>query len=245
MSKLHMLLPVTRDVKSKVNEDLSKLYHLALKPEPYKGLRRIYEPLDDQDQDIQPDEEKLVELDADRVLTEQARILSELFDVVYTTDDANSQARADLVVDGTVLVKAAPVSYLLWLEQQVLNMRTFVAGIPTLDPGREWHRSEEAGSYTAKPVVKNRNRKVRRNHVIAAATQHHKEQVEVYTEDVPVGKWTETHLSGALSADRRKELVERINRLYVATKMAREQANTLDVSPTTGIGDRVFGYLFA
>lgn len=41
-----------------------------------------------------------------------------MFDVVATQDFANCQAKADVMVEGRVLIKDAPVTHLLFLEKQ-------------------------------------------------------------------------------------------------------------------------------
>jgi hypothetical protein len=52
------------------------------------------------------------------VLRETSATLTRLFDVTPTKDWANCEARADVKVDGRVLVPDVPVAYLLFLEKQ-------------------------------------------------------------------------------------------------------------------------------
>lgn len=49
-----------------------------------------------------------------------------LFDVTATKDWANCEARADVTVDGWVLVSAVPVSCLLFLEKRLTDIYAFV-----------------------------------------------------------------------------------------------------------------------
>ena len=91
--------------------------------------------------------------------------------------------------------------------------------------------------------IRDRTKKVPRNHVKAEATDRHPAQVEVYTEDVVVGNWERLMFSGEVSAKERKEMLERVSVLSDAVKFAREEANQTEVTQRN-IGDNIFGYVF-
>src|SRR6266540_1537121 len=78
----------------------------------------------------------------------------------------------------------------------------------------------------------------------AVATEKHPAQVEMYFEDVLVGYWTTVKFSGALPQARVSELKARVVKLAEAVKVAREAANSTQVTDQK-IGDKIFGYLFA
>jgi hypothetical protein len=170
-------------------------------------------------------------------------VLTRLFDVTATKDWANCVARADVVVDGRPLLSDVPVSYLLFLEKQLVDLHTFVKKLPLLDAAESWNFEESADYWRTEQVRTIRTKKVPRNHVKAEATEKHPAQVEVYYEDVPVGYWTTVKFSGALPARRVNELVDRVEKLQQAVKFAREEANALEVTDQR-VGDAVFGYLF-
>ena len=107
-----------------------------------------------------------------------------------------------------------------------------------------WELDEATGVYTTLPVQTTKTAKVPRNHVRAEATPQHPAQVDVFTEDVVVGTWTTRKLSGGLPATRKAALLTRVDALLEAVKMAREEANTVEVTDQR-IGRRVFDYLFA
>jgi len=135
------------------------------------------------------------------------------------------------------------VSYLLFLEKQLVDLHTFVKKLPVLDAAESWSRDESTDSWRTEPVRTVKTKKVPRNHVKAKATDKHPAQVEVYYEDVPVGYWTTVKFSGALPARRVNELLDRIATLQTAVKFAREEANGAEVTDQR-IGEAVFGYLF-
>jgi hypothetical protein len=171
-------------------------------------------------------------------------ILTRLFDVTATKDWANGQARADVVVDGNVLLSDVPVTYLLFLEKQLVDLHTFVRKLPVLDASETWTFDASADCWATEAIQTVRTKKIPRNHVKAEATEHHPAQVEVYYEDVPVGYWRTVKFSGAMPARRVNEILERVEKLQQAVKFAREEANNVEVDDQR-IGEQVFYYLFS
>ena len=101
----------------------------------------------------------------------------------------------------------------------------------------------EAGCYATKPIETTRTKKIPRNHVKYEATKEHPAQVEIFTEDVVVGYWTKIDFSGATSQQEKSALVDRVRALQDAVKMAREEANSMEIQQVTA-GKQVFEYLF-
>jgi hypothetical protein len=169
--------------------------------------------------------------------------LTELFDVVATQDQANCVARANVVVENQTLLKDVPVTTLLFLEKQLVDLHTFVEKLPTLDPGEAWEYSPDVDHYASEPYQTSKTKKVLKNHVKADATKEHPAQVETYTEDVIVGYWTTIKFSGAIPARERNEMLERVRKLQEAVKCAREEANGRDVE-LKKLGGPVLQYVF-
>ncbi|WEH42374.1 hypothetical protein OG233_24200 [Streptomyces sp. NBC_01218] len=242
MAKLNQIIAVEKGVKSKAHQDLTAAHHGLQKPGLLAGLSRTYQPKDEEGEQLPP-ESTLVQVKAEDVLRDTAAALTRLFDVTATKDWANCAARADVTVEGRVLVADAPVSYLLFLEKQLTDIGTFVRKLPVLDASEAWAQDPSTDAWKTEPVRTLRTKKVPRNHVKAEATEKHPAQVEVYYEDVPIGYWTTVKFSGALAARRVRELTERVEKLQQAVKYAREEANAAEVTDQR-VGDAVFGYLF-
>jgi len=241
-TKLNQIIAVEKGVKSGALRDLTDAHHQLQKPALLAGISRTYQPKDE-DGEVLPPESTRVQVKTEDVLRHTATVLTRLFDVTATKDWANCVARADVVVDGRTLLRDVPVSYLLFLEKQLVDLHTFVKKLPLLDAAESWSFEESADYWRTEQVRTIRTKKVPRNHVKAEATEKHPAQVEVYYEDVPVGYWTTVKFSGALPARRVNELVDRVEKLQQAVKFAREEANALEVTDQR-IGDAVFGYLF-
>lgn len=242
MTTLSQIIAVTKGVKAQTLRDFTEAHRVTQKAPLLSGISRRYRPRDEEGEQL-PAESTRVQVNVSDVLGDVSKTLTRLFDLVLTQDVANCGAAADVVVDGAPLLRDVPVTYLLFLEKQLNDLHTFVDKLPVLDPAETWTFSPEIDCYASNPVETVRSKKVPRNHVKAEATDKHPAQVEVYTEDVPVGNWTTVRHSGALPATRVKELRERVMKLQHAVKFAREQANASAVVDQKA-GEAVFGYLF-
>ncbi|GIH78552.1 hypothetical protein [Planobispora longispora] len=242
MTKLNQILAVEKGVKSDVQRKVTDAYHTIQKTPLLSGIARSYQPIDDEGEQLPPESTR-VQVQVEAVLKDVSTTLSRLFDVTATKDWANCTAKADVTVDGTVLLSGVPVTYLLFLEKQLVDLHTFVSKLPTLDPSEAWTLDENTDSWRTEPVKTTRTKKVPRNHVLAEATDKHPAQVQVYNEDVVVGYWTKVSFSGALPQRRVNELLTRVQKLQDAVKYAREEANGIEVTDRR-IGEAVFGYLF-
>jgi len=242
MTKLNQIIAVVNGKKSQCQKELTSTYKRLQKPELFDGLVRVYSP-DDEEGETQPSETKRVQFTVSDAIQEASELLTEMMDAVATQEYANTQAFADVVVDGKTVLGRVPVSYLLFLEKQLVDLNTFVSHIPTLDNAEEWHDSEEANVYKTLPKLTNRTKKVPRNHVLAEATDKHPAQVQVFTEDVKVGVWSTIKLSGAVPSKRKTEFLSRIKKLQEAVKMAREEANSTKVE-SQKVAKNVLSFIF-
>lgn len=229
MAKLNQIIAIEKSVKSETTRRVTDLHRESQKAELMTGMSRTYVPRNDEDF-VYPGETKNVQVTTSKSLADLKGSLARLLDVTLTKDDANQRARADVVVDGSVVLPDVPVTYLLFLEKQLTDVRTFVAKLPTLDPAENWSFSDAVGHFIGEPAKTAKTKKVPRNHVKAEATDKHPAQVEMYTEDIPEGTWTRVNFSGAMPVTRKSEILDRITALQEAVKFAREQANETEVT---------------
>lgn len=241
--RLSQVIAVEKQVKGTAHSDLTTLHRVTQTPGLWAGMSRSYRARQDGDV-VLPGETQVVQVRSDEVFDGLRKTLTKLFDVVATKDKGNTEAKADVVVDGVAILSDVPVETLLFLEKQLVDVHTFLAKLPILDPAEEWNWDEASATYRTPIVETTRTQKVPRNHVKAEATDKHPAQVEVYNEDVVVGFWDTRKFSGALPATRVRELVERVSKLQEAVKYARAEANT-ETAEQVEIGDKVFDYLLA
>lgn len=242
MARLNQIIAIEKGIKSKSFQELAEVQKMLLKPALFAGIARAYRPKDEEGEQLPPESNK-VQVKAQEVIRQSVEILSKLFDVTASKDWTNCRARADVVVDGQTLLTQVPVSYLLFLEKQLVDLQAFIKKLPILESSETWTFDASADCWATEPIQTIKTKKIPRNHVKAEASDKHPAQVEVYYEDVTVGYWRTVKFSGALPATRINELLDRIDRLSQAVKFAREEANNSEVEQQH-IGERFFQYIF-
>jgi hypothetical protein len=240
--KLNQVLAIEKGVKSKTHSTLTQLYHRVQKNALLAGQSRTYTPLDEDGVKLPPESQR-VQVRADDVLKNVSKSLIELFNVTAQKDMANRGASADIVVDGNILLEGVPVTYLLFLEKQLTDLKTMVAKIPTLDADTSWTFDANAGVFRSEATETTKTKKVQKPIVLYPATPEHPAQTQLVTEDVVVGNWTTVRQSGALPSDRKERLGERIVKVLEAVKFARESANSAE-APRHTLGDDILGFIF-
>lgn len=242
-TNLHQVVALEKGVKAETNAAITAAYHIIQKKEPFAGIARTYIPKDDAGDQLPPESTKVQVRSADLLAGEVRQAWTRLLDLVAAKDTTNSLAKADIKVGETVLVAGVPVTYLLWLEKQLVDLHTLVSKLPVLPQDFDWTINAN-GDY-ATPVVQTvKTKKVPKNHVKAEATDKHPAQVEMYYEDVTVGTWSTVKFSGAMPAARQRELLARVTELQEAVKIAREEANNTAVVDKP-VGAALFDFLLA
>jgi hypothetical protein len=241
-TKLNQIIAIEKGVKTRTYAKLSRMHKDSQKAEPFNGFAKTYRRRDEDGVDY-PSERKKVQLNAEALLKDVANLQTETFDVTATKDWGNCGARADVTVDGRVLVKDAPVTWLLFLEKQLSDLRTFVDKLPTLDEAEDWARDPNGFLFKTEKITTHKTKKVQRPIVLYDATEEHPAQTQLITEDVVVGWWDTVKHSGAIPIPRKQAILDRIVKLTKAVKQAREEANGLEIEPVE-VGGEIFRYLF-
>ncbi len=238
--KLNQLLAIEKGVKTSSTRALTDLHKRAQLEAVYNGRERKYTPKDE-DGDRLPSETQKVQTTYRNVLVDMRKAVSELFNVTLSKDVTNCEASADIVVGTKVLMEKVPVSYLLFLEKQLTDIHTFVAKLPTLSTQESWTWDEANGLFRSEPSETLRTKKITKPVVLYEATDKHPAQVKEVSEDIVAGTWKQVLFSGAIPANRKEELMERVDALLKAVKVAREAANSAQVTSRTA--DALFDYL--
>ena len=239
MPKLHQILAIESGEKSKAHRQITELHKAVQKPMLFDGHAKTYQPNDEEGETL-PKDNRRVQIQATNVMKMYEKLMSEIWDVTATKEWGNYNAPGvSIEVDGAVLVEDVPIPFLLYLSKQLDDVDTAVRALPTLDSSVNWTLNKEQNFYQSDSEKTNRTQKVRKNHLIATATDKHPAQVEVYTEDVVVGKWSSVRHSGAMPVPEKDAILERIGKLKNAVLFAREKANEFEVEKK-----RVAGSLF-
>lgn len=242
-TKLNQVIAIEKGVKSTSAQEIAQAQQVLQKAQMLSGISRVYQSKDEEGEQFPPEFAR-VQVSTETVLRDVAKTLTKLFDITAIKDWANTEAAADIVVDGKALVTGVPATYLLFLEKQFDELLAFIKKLPALDAAETWTFDTASDCYVTELVQTVKTKKIPRNHVKAEATEKHPAQVEVYYEDVVVGHWKTLKFSGALSATRIKEIAVRVEKLQQSVKYAREEANAKETVDKK-IGDALFGYLLA
>lgn len=242
-NKLNQIIAIEKGAKNRIYSAITELHKNAQKSDLYYGFSKSYEPKEEGGEQFPPEQKKVL-MRSDDVLSEIRKLFTEFLDITATKDFANVSAKADVAIGGNVIIKDAPVPYLLFLEKQLTDLRTFVDKMPTLDESDDWRKDDASGLYRTEPTKTHRTAKVQEAIVLYDATDKHPAQTQLITKDVIVGYWNQVKQSGAITRGEKRRLLERIESVLSAVKSAREEANSVEAQDKK-VGDAVFDYIFA
>ena len=240
--KLHQLLAVLSSVKTKTEKIKTESYHKIQKPSLFQGISKTYTPNDEEGYVYPAEIKPLNETVAD-VISHFTESSLELYDLSFQQDLANCQAKADIVVDGNVIATQVPVTYLLFLEKQITDLKTFIEKLPVRDISTNWIDDPSRGIAVSEEKQTVKTKKITDFVVAYEATENHPAQVKEVSKDIIEGKWSTVQLNGEISPQTHKELKMKVNKLYQAIVIAREEGNSIEVS-NRKIGKDLMNFVF-
>ena len=241
MLKLCQVTALLVGKKTSVPKQLTDIYHRFQKPTLFQGLSKRYSPIDE-DGETFPDEKQNIVQKAQDCLVEVRNTMVDLLDLVATQDKTNCIAKANVAVDGQVILSDVPVTHLLFLEKQLIDLHTALGVLPVLDPTEKWSYDDNAACYVSESSEANKTKKVPKTHVKYEATEHHPAQTEMFHEDVVIGRWRTLKFSAAIPAQEKNQLLVRLEKLRDAVKLAREEANSVD-AVSVKYGNAIFDFV--
>lgn len=240
--EMNKIVAIEKGVASRAKKRETELYRKVQNPNLMKGIQRSYQPFDDEG-DQYPPESQVLQVRMTEVIDELVGSMSEFIDVLATKDWGNCEARSNIVVDDKVLVADVPVTFMLTLQHKLEDLQTFIDNIPVLPPDDDWTWDSGKNCHVSSPKRTFKSKKVLRNHVLHPGNEQHPPQVQAYHEDVNIGTWTTVLLSGAMPAQEKQLLSDKVNKLRMAVKKAKEQANMVAVE-RRHVAKDLFTFLF-
>ena len=246
--KLNQCIAVEKGVRGREGEKLGAVYKTFQRADAFGGMVRKYKPLNDDQStpagELLPNEQKNVQEFVRVLLAQVTEASVEIANVTYQRDMTNTKAKADVVVDEKVIVKDAPVPYLLTLEKQLNDLHSEIKRIPTLDAAERWTFDTQLGVYVSETTETARTKKVAAVLTLAPATDKHPAQVKEITEDVRVGTWAITKHSSAIPVTEKAKYLSNVEKLQKAVKFAREEANNQEVITDNLPGRNILDFIF-
>jgi hypothetical protein len=241
--KLNQLIAVLQSVKANTAKGKQEVNQSCQKNGLFQGLSRTYQSREE-DGFVYPAESQKLTLKATELIDKFVSNTSEFLDLAATQDWANTEAKASITIDGNQILTDVPVSYLLFLEKQLQDVKNFVLNLPVLSIDKEWQHDPNRGCYVTSPKETVKTKKIVDFVVAYEATEHHPAQIKEVSKDIIEGVWSLVEFSGALPQDRLDRLLGRVDRLQKAILQAREEANSREVRQQQ-VADKIFGYLFS
>lgn len=242
LKQLNQLIALEKGVKQRTYKEIDAAYDLLRKPEVLNGFSKEYQPLEENGESL-PSESKKVQITAKQLFEVIQDQMTEYLDIETTKDHTNATATGDIVVGGNEIAKDVPVTTLLALEKQLLDLRTSFEKTVTLDPAQDWKFDLATGCHRTEPVKKARTKKVPKVITLSPATDKFPANTQLIQEDIIAGYWVQTEISGALPAPEKRSYIERVNDLLDAVKAAREQANSTPIKKFE-FAEKMLNYVF-
>lgn len=248
MSKLHELLAVDANLKGQAQKCRLELQSTLEKKRHLFAEKLVtFTPLA-VDAPVEKREESDIQTTVKKEVAWLTNILTKSLDASYAIDIANTQAKADIILeDGTIIAKDVPATALLQLEKRVKEVAEFVHAIPTLDPAKGFVQDadREKGIYKAREVNKPSTQKIQEPLTLAPATDKHPAQVQLVSKDVKIGTIQELEWSSLITPATKADLLERSETLFRAVTQARSRANDTDIDTKSNkIGKALLDYVF-
>jgi hypothetical protein len=248
MSKLHELLAVEGQLENQANKVRTDLMNtFEKKVHLFRESRVVFKPSvegEHETVEVQSDIQSTVRKELDWISGHIVKAL----DASYQVAEANTHARADVVLDDdvqTVILKDVPATALLELEKRVAELQALVAAIPTLDPAKGFTADpQRLNAFKAREVVKTRTKKTIEVIVKYAATKEHPAQTEMINVDKPIGELREQEWSGLITPAEKAELIDRAEMIGRAVRKARARANEAEIDSAKKVGKKIVGFIF-
>ncbi len=242
MGKLNQIIAIEKDIKSRFLAKISELYKVLQKPTLFNGFSKEYRKLDEGDMDLPPESQKVTFFVKD-ILKEVEKASTEYMNITARKDWTNCKAQSTVTIGSHQLLENVPVSYLLFLEKRITDLRTFINTLPELAVEEDWTKDVNSGFFKSKTMRTHRTKKVTKPLVVVQATKEHPAQVQVISEDILAGHWDLTKVSGGIPKLEKEKLYERTEALLKALKEAREAANSQEEVVPPDVGKIIFEYL--
>ena len=224
-TQLHQHLAAEPNVKEKERSLAKEAENTLLKKaHHFHGHYKVYQPKEDNGEQFPPDESPLVTTVQEK-LSYYFASLGSIIDHAIVKEETNSQATAELIYEGKTIKSNLHATSLLNLENKLKNLRSLLMAIPTLDPKYVWKWDKGNNYYKTDPIQTSKSKKVAKVLVKYDATDKHPAQTELIHEDLVVGYWNETKVSGAITPKMKSEILGRHDKWELAVKDARQRAN--------------------
>lgn len=251
MSKhaLHEILAAEPDLATNTKAVTQQIIQTFGKETKFTGTHKSYQVFDEARQNLKlPDEVKKVATTVPYELSWFTKEICGYYDLLASKEVTNQTATADLVVDGVVIAKNLPSLFLLNMENQLKALISVIDSIHVRDSSIEWEEAIDEGRdiYRTKfPTERVQSEVQDHAEVIQAPNEFsNKTEWRSIKTNVPFGKTQLIDYTSLISPIEKAEMISRLQKLRVAVKKARQQANSVEIKEVHGIGEKLLDYIF-
>ncbi len=245
MPAMHVVVALATGKKGEIEKQFTEAYKLVQKPDLFDAISKTYRPVgggDDANERL-PNENKNMQHRLSVIVAQTVAKLIEMYDVTFTLDAGNQRATGDIVIPNGPTIRNVPVPTLLFLEKQLVDVRTFIEKMPTPSPDERWTYDGNQDLLASEPTETHRTKKVQKAIVLYPATDKHPAQTQLINEDVIAGYWTTLRYTSRVSMAEKSAAMDRVNVLIDAVKVARETANACEVDERK-MGSELLRFVF-
>lgn len=234
-SKLHEVLAVEADLAAAAEKITGEtIVTFTKKEDHFNGFHKRLQMFDE----ARKQEEKGAESSKEIVDTVPSKLrytatsLAKYWDAVAQKERTNQEARANVIIDGVVVIAEAPATFLLGMESRLKKLRAVLEAIPTHAPGIQWVADPDMGKEIYRSSVDQATKREEKDfeyRVLYEATKEHPAQIEKWMANRVVGTYLATQWTSTISPAAKSELLERCDTLIRAVKKARMRANETEV----------------
>lgn len=230
----------TKDASRKRDE----AYHAIQRGQGWDGFSKTYSPKEEGGVQYPP-QGKLVTMNALDFWNEFETAYGKIIDAAATKDYANTNAKADVVVDGEVFMEQVPAPFLLWMDHALVDIRTFLNKLPTLPLDENWDYDSAKGHYVSRVPEQTVKTTPRKRPLVLyphhfAGDKALPAQTQMVEETEVEGTWTNTKYHGGIEPDDKKRYLAKTQKLLEAVRAALAEANSNKVErvePATKLFD--------
>lgn len=177
-------------------------------------------------------------------LNYMAGIVGSWLDVNFTKEATNQIAKADVVIGGLTLIKDAPATYLLGLENKLGALRQAYEAIPTLAPGINWEPATDIGPeiWKGPEVSDTKTLKTTDQTLLKQSSDKHPDVLVNRDVIKNIGQYKDRKFSGMIPVAEKAAIIARFDQLLMAVKEARQRANDVN-AVASKCSETLFGYL--
>lgn len=246
MGKLHEILAVEGDLAGTAKKILDETINtFAKKPDHFLEQTAITTYFDDASSGLNTTVTSAMTTTVDDKLDYALPPIGRYYDAYASKEATNQIAKADIEIDGVVLVGDVPATVLLGMETKLKELRGVFEAIPTLAPGALWKPDATRGHVYRDEQVKDTfvTKRAIRPIELSPATKEHPAQVRAIEEDTPVAKRQTTSLSGMITPTAKSEYLGRLDVLIRAVKKARQRANGVEAIKVKDFGKTLLAFV--